>query len=82
MNTIKRYIAALAIALMLGSSFHLDDHGHEMRASADLQDAIKSGAIDARFARAAAAMCGNGAYRVSDDNAVVCINRKTRKEAL
>ena len=79
------WFLALAIVGLYAAMSLLDGpsiYSYEMKASEDLQNAINSVAAEARFAMAAAKICGNGAYRQTDGGALVCINRKTRKESM
>lgn len=74
------WLCATAVAILLSTSFHLDDMRHEMGVSADLQDAIRAEAREQRFAKAAQALCGpNAGYALQDDGSVQCYTHKGRK---
>lgn len=77
------------IALLLSCSYLLDgpDDNHAEHAQAlSLQDAIKSEAADARFARAAADICGeNAGFSRIDASTIQCYTHKgkpTRRVSL
>lgn len=74
---------ALIISVLLGSLYRLDgptDHNIEMAQAADLQAAIQAEAAEARFAKAAAALCGpNAGYALLPDGAMQCYTHKGRK---
>lgn len=85
-RTINAWIMACVLAILLSSTWRLDDNGHEMQESADLQDAIKTEAADARFARASAEICGENAAALDlGDGSIQCLTKrghKTRRVAL
>ena len=74
------WLAAACIAMILGAAIHLDGEPTDAQAEWDqstaLQDAIKTEAAHARFAGAAATICGNAPYAVQPDGAVRCVPRK------
>ena len=75
---------ALAFAFVLGwVGPELDgpsDHSTEIATAADLQDAIKAEAKRARFARAAAQICGeNAGWTLTPDNALQCTTKRGHK---
>lgn len=79
-RTTTAWLLAIVVAMLLATSYHLDDQRTEMQISADLQDAIKTEARDARFARAASTICGsNAGYALQDDGSVQCYTHKGRK---
>ena len=78
-RTLTAWLAAACIAMLIGAAIHLDgpsDAQAEWDQPTALQDAIKSEAAQARFARAAATICGNAPYAVQPDGAVRCVPRK------
>lgn len=77
----KNWAAALAIVAIYAGMQCLDgpsDQATQAAQEADLQAAIKTEAAQARFAGAAAQICGNAGYSQDADGAVVCHVRKPR----
>lgn len=80
-NRLTNWLLAAIICLLLGATWHLDgpsDARAEWDQSTALQDAIKSEAAQARFARAAAQMCGNADWAQDATGAVHCQVRQLR----
>lgn len=80
---------AAALALLLSTAHLLDvpdDRSVEHAQALSLEDAIKSEAADARFARAAAEICGeNAGFRRVDATTIQCYTHKgkpTRRVSL
>lgn len=80
-TTLTNWALALAIVALYAAMQHLDgpsDAQAQWDQSADLQDAIKTEAQQARFAGAASQICGNANWSQDADGAVVCHVRKPR----
>lgn len=82
-------LLATLIAAVLSTSYLLDgptDHSAEHAQAAALDDAIKTEAAQARFARAGAAICGeNAAVMDLGDGTIQCLTKrgyKTRRVSL
>jgi len=78
-DTITSWALALLIIGIYAAMQHLDgpaDHRAEWAASAAAQDAIKNEATRARFAKAAAQVCGNADFVEVDATTIECIPRK------
>ena len=77
------WLLALAIIVTYVAMQYIDgpaDHSAEQAQAASLADAIKSEAADARFARAAASLCGANAAAQDLGNGVVqCRTHQGRK---
>lgn len=69
MKHLVNTLAALAIAALLSTSYLLD--GPEPT-SAATADAIKTGAIQARYTKATGHICGNGAVVEQPDGSIRC----------
>ena len=80
-TTLTNWALALAIVALYAGMQQLDgpsDAQAQWDQSAAMHDAIKTEAHTARFAGAAAQMCGNGSWSQDADGAVVCQVRKPR----
>jgi len=80
-TTLTNWLLALAIVALYATMQHLDgpsDAQAQWDQSAALQDAIKTEAQQARFAGAAAQICGNAAWSQDADGALHCHVRKPR----
>ena len=76
---LTNWLPATIIALLLASSYRLDgpaDWQAEQAQLASLQGAIKNEAARARFAKAAAQVCGNADFVELDATTIECIPRK------
>lgn len=78
------WLAAILIALLMSAAMHLDDAPDaraEWAQSAALADAIKSEAAQARFDRAAAALCGseNAVAKDLGGGVIQCLTHKGTK---
>jgi hypothetical protein len=77
------WLLALAIIAVYVAMQYIDgptDHSAEQAQAASLADAIKTEAADARFARAAAVLCGpNAAAQDLGNSQVQCRTHKGRK---
>lgn len=80
---LSTWLAACAIALLLGASHLLDgptDHHAEWAQAQDLQDAIKTEAASARFDKAARAICGeNAAWIDLGSGSIQCATKRGHK---
>lgn len=79
------FCAVLALVSLYALMAWLDDptdHHAEMAQAADLQAAIHAEAAQARFDRAAAAMCGNAGWVLQADDSVRCVPRKGHSQRI
>ena len=84
------WLLASLIALLMGAAIHLDDAPDaraEWAQSTALADAIKSEAAQARYQRAAAALCGseNAVAKDLGDGVIQCLTKRgyrTQKVAM
>lgn len=85
MSSAINWLLALILAALLSSAWLLDrplidDHSSERAQADSLQDAIKAEAVQARFAKAAQAICGsNAAWADLGNGAVQCLTHRGHK---
>lgn len=81
MSRVINWLLALAlVALLAGVGPAIDDHSAERAQADSLQDSIKAEAAQARFAKAAQAICGdNAAWLDLGGGAVQCLTHRGRK---
>jgi hypothetical protein len=83
MNNIINWTLAVLIALKLATAYLMDgpsDHQAAIDAAADAKATQREQAQQARFERAAQAMCGdNAGWPLLDDGAVQCFTKRGKK---
>ena len=83
MNHLINYALAGAAALVLSSAYLLDgpsDHQAAIDSAAAQRDARQALLAEARFARAAQALCGeNAGWQRRDDGALQCLTKRGHK---
>lgn len=86
-RTINAWIMACVLAILMSSTWRLDDHSHEIAEAAALEDAIKAAQAADRLARAKTLLCGSEnavAVDISDVE-IDCLTKrghKTKRVAL
>ena len=83
MNNIINWTLAVAVSLVLSTAYLLDgpsDHQAAMDAEADAKATQREKAQQARFEKAAQAMCGNNAgWQLLENGAVQCFTKRGHK---
>lgn len=86
MNTLINWTLAGLTALVLSTAYLLDgpsDHQAAIDTAAAERDAQRAAVAEAKFARAAQAMCGeNAGWQLRADGAVQCLTKRGHKTSV